>query len=244
MTTSSYYAPGPFNFRSRADFAADRLKMAILRGELQPGERVIPSALCELWGISQTPMREAFQRLVASGLVELEDHKGAKVASISAADCEDLIGLRSMLEGRALRESLAAADDTWRESAELWYERLSETLTDDILEDAGKLAAFNHAHQNFHLAMLGGCSSHWLVHTIKLLMDNSLRYRMRRVQPRGGAASLLAEHEALLQAALQNRSEDLVRLNHDHLWRTVTLVRELSSDDTSSSIHSVAANET
>ena len=55
----------------------DRLKEAILRGELRPGEKLTAAALATRWNVSQTPLREAFQRLAAEGLVELRPQRGA-----------------------------------------------------------------------------------------------------------------------------------------------------------------------
>lgn len=216
--------------KSRSDFAADRLKMSILEGELRPGDRLVPGVLGEAWGISQTPMREAFQRLAATGLIELVDQKGARVTAISPDDCADLFGLRSVLEAQALTSSLAEADSAWQRDLNESYDTLSDVLTDAYTEDADSLDRFDRAHRAFHLALIGAAPGHWLKHVIELLMDNSLRYRVTTLNRRGTAAALLDEHKAMLDAAMAGDAELLARLNHEHLWKTVEVTREMSAD--------------
>jgi DNA-binding GntR family transcriptional regulator len=69
--------------RTREEFAADRLREAIFRGELEPGERLDEHALAELWGVSRTPVRSAIRILAAESLVELHPHRGAVVNELS-----------------------------------------------------------------------------------------------------------------------------------------------------------------
>ena len=74
--------PQAYSFPSKTEFAADRLREAIINGELKPGERLTTPSLAERLGVSQTPLREAFQRLATEGLVERIDQRGARVAPI------------------------------------------------------------------------------------------------------------------------------------------------------------------
>ena len=68
------HAPG-----TRADWAHQRLKAAILTGELAPGTKLVVDELSQRWAVSPTPLREAFQRLGGHGLVELTSQRGARV---------------------------------------------------------------------------------------------------------------------------------------------------------------------
>lgn len=70
---------------------------------------------------------------------------------------------------------------------------------------------------------------HWLTHVIELLMDNSIRYRMGTLGYRGAAEALLAEHKTMLEAAIANDPDLLVRLNEAHLEKTIELTRELAA---------------
>src|SRR5260221_8530480 len=94
---------------TRSEWAEDRLRQAILRGELRPGQRLHASDLAERWDVSATPLREAFQRLAGEGLVELLPHRGARVGELAAHATPALYELRLLLEPLALRHFLEAS---------------------------------------------------------------------------------------------------------------------------------------
>jgi DNA-binding GntR family transcriptional regulator len=72
----------------------------ILRGEVASGARLGEVELAERLGVSRTPVREALTRLAAEGLVEIVPNRGARVASWTVAELEDVFDLRSALEPR------------------------------------------------------------------------------------------------------------------------------------------------
>ena len=58
------------------------LRERILSTELEPGADLDELSLCETYGVSRTPLREVLQRLSGEGLIQLEENRGAKVASM------------------------------------------------------------------------------------------------------------------------------------------------------------------
>lgn len=68
-----------------------------------PGERLRIAALCQLFGSSPTPVKEALRQLEAEGLVTIEPRRGARVATMSQRDFEEIFQLRVELEAMALR---------------------------------------------------------------------------------------------------------------------------------------------
>ena len=97
--------------RTREEFAADRLREAIFRGELEPGERLDEHALAELWGISRTPVRSAIRILAAESLIELHPHRGAVVNELSPNELGEVYLVRGLLEGMAARLASRPAID-------------------------------------------------------------------------------------------------------------------------------------
>ena len=65
------------------DVVFQTLRQAILKGELQPGERLMEIKLAETLGVSRTPIREAIRKLELEGLVVMIPRKGAAVANIT-----------------------------------------------------------------------------------------------------------------------------------------------------------------
>ena len=80
------------------DLVFTTLRQAILKGELQPGERLMEIQLAEKMGVSRTPIREAIRKLEKEGLVNMVPRKGAEVAGISEKMLKDVLEVRRTLE--------------------------------------------------------------------------------------------------------------------------------------------------
>ena len=80
------------------DVVFNTLRAAILKGELKPGERLMEIALADKLGVSRTPIREAIRKLELEGLVVMAPRKGAKVASITERDLNDVLEVRKGME--------------------------------------------------------------------------------------------------------------------------------------------------
>ena len=101
---------------SKADQMYSVLRDEILNGVLRPGESLSVLKVADRFGASRTPVRDAFIRLEADGLVSLIDRQGARISPISIRGVRDLFEMRIMLEGSATRQvaDAAAQDDKVR----------------------------------------------------------------------------------------------------------------------------------
>lgn len=91
--------------------ATAALRVAILRGILPPGQRLRQEDLAEQLGVSRIPLRDAFRRLEAEGLVRIEGRRGARVATLSADDVAEIYELRLMLEVHCIRLAIRGLTD-------------------------------------------------------------------------------------------------------------------------------------
>ena len=85
------------------DVVFNTLRQAILRGEMEPGERLMEIQLAQKLGVSRTPIREAIRKLELEGLVIMIPRKGAEVAHITEKDMRDVLEVRCTLEGGGSR---------------------------------------------------------------------------------------------------------------------------------------------
>lgn len=83
------------------DEVLSKLRAMILRGDLAPGERVQERTLCEQFGISRTPLREALKVLAASGLIELWPSRGARITPLRADEVAEIFDVIAILEREA-----------------------------------------------------------------------------------------------------------------------------------------------
>jgi DNA-binding GntR family transcriptional regulator len=80
---------------------------AIHCGDLKPGDRITEGELAGRLGISRSPVREAFARLIHDGLVVQRPRRGTFVAKLERNDIEDIQEVRALVEGHAARRAAA-----------------------------------------------------------------------------------------------------------------------------------------
>ena len=85
--------------RTKQEFVYRTLRDAILRCELQPGERLVIDDLARRLNVSIIPVREALQLLQAESLVQVVPHVGTSVAPVSRASIIDVFAVLEGLEG-------------------------------------------------------------------------------------------------------------------------------------------------
>ncbi|MDP4796563.1 MAG: GntR family transcriptional regulator [Rhodospirillales bacterium] len=99
------------------DELVTRLRDMIFAGELKGGDRVPEQRLCDMLGVSRTPLREALKVLGNEGLLDLLPNRGARVAVLSVDDIDEIFPVMGALE--ALSGELACARLTDAEFAEI-----------------------------------------------------------------------------------------------------------------------------
>jgi DNA-binding GntR family transcriptional regulator len=81
----------------------ERLRAAIIGGQLAPGQRLIERELTGMLGVSRTVVREVLRQLESEGLIAIIPNKGPVVRELSATEARDLYTIRAALEGLAAR---------------------------------------------------------------------------------------------------------------------------------------------
>lgn len=88
----------------------EKLRADILSLRIRPGEKISENELCEQFNVSRTPIRGAFQRLDAEGLISIEPYKSTCVSLLNFNEIEQLIYMRYALEAAVLRDFIADFD--------------------------------------------------------------------------------------------------------------------------------------
>ena len=201
------------------DVVCNTLRDAILKGELEPGERLMEIQLAERLGVSRTPIREAIRKLELEGLVLMIPRKGAEVAKISEKSLRDVLEVRRSLEELA---------------AELACQRMdAEALKD--LEDAqkafiqavesGETMTMAEADEHFHDVIYMGTGNTRLVQILNNLREQMYRYRLEYIKDAEKRQILLVEHESILRAIRSRHvaeAKEAVRAHIDNQEITVS----------------------
>lgn len=200
------------------------LRGDVLGGAFRPAEKLKFSPLCERYGASVSVIREALTRLAEQGLVEAEPRIGFRVRSLSLADLQDLTATRIDLETLAFRYSIERGDVEWESALVAAHHRLertpmheegSTTLTDE----------WESAHAAFHIALLAGCASPWLLGMTHTLRDAAEFYRRWSYTQQPGR-DVAGEHRDILTAALDRDADRASALLAQHYRHTAQIVEE------------------
>jgi DNA-binding GntR family transcriptional regulator len=192
---------------------ADHLRKAILRGTIEPGERVRQEDIAQQLGASRLPVREALQMLAAEGLVEHEPNKGARVPYRSMHEVDVMYRMREQLEPLALAESVPLT------SAGTMF-RLIEIQEE--IEAGVDVNRFLELDREFHLRSYSGCTIEQLTGTITRLWNSTQFYRRAFMKLTGPERRWVvnAEHRLLLDAIDRRDEVDAGRFLAGHIRRT------------------------
>lgn len=172
---------------------------ALRSGLYRPGDRLREEEVAERLGVSRTPVREAFGRLMAGKLVEPSAGRGLVVRTLGTAEVLELYAMREILEGAAA--ALAARN---RLEAELdALGDLQHRLGDASLP-APELARINIL---FHAAIVRAARNRYLRQALAELQDAIALLGPTTFSVPGRPAEGAAEHEAILDAIRQGRPD-------------------------------------
>lgn len=174
----------------------------ILAGRRQAGESLPELKLCQQFGVSRTPVREALRMLEQKGLCELVPNRGAVVQGITDSELWDIYTIRENVESLASRWAAERATDG--ELAEL---REMVELQEFYLQRqaAGRL---NDLDSRFHQAIYEYCRSRPLQHMLTDLHHQITLYRRRSFNTENRTALAIQEHIQILEA-LEARDPEL-----------------------------------
>jgi DNA-binding GntR family transcriptional regulator len=107
------------------------LKERIIRWEYAPGHRFTEEGLCEEFGVSRSPVREALRMLVENKLVDKTPHKGYSVKQLDMQEIHELYDVRMALETFVV-ERLAQGsypEEDWKELYRTWQNLQKASIT-------------------------------------------------------------------------------------------------------------------
>ncbi|GLZ54175.1 putative transcriptional regulator, GntR family protein [Actinomycetospora sp. NBRC 106378] len=198
-------------------------KAAILDGSLPGGDLISEGQVAEVLAMSRTPVREAFLRLEAEGLLRLFPKRGALVVPVSPAEVEAVLEARELVEGHAVAK-LCATTEPERSAV---VARLREVLDDQRAAfAAGDERAFAEGDRRFHTVLVESAGNPILSELYASLRDRQLRMNLGSLLGHGPARAeeILGQHDAILAALGPDRTAEAHGRLSEHLEATRTAV--------------------
>ena len=190
---------------------ADRLRTQIYQHELKPGDAIDEMALCERYGISRTPLREALKVLNSEGLIELIPRKGSFVRSMDIEELNELFPVMAVLEGLCAREAVENCTPPDLKQLEMMHAKLEEYA------EQGNIDAYYEQNFVFHQAIQDLSANKWLQRIIGDLRKILRLARHMQLTIPGRLSASLEEHRQIMKA-FRKHDPDMADQNmQDHL---------------------------
>ncbi len=200
------------------------LRKMIIDGQFVPGDKIPERQLCDQFGVSRTPLREALKVLAAEGLVQLAPNRGAMVAALTPDELDECLPMVATIE--SLAGELACSNITDEEIAAIksFHARML------VADAAGNLDGLLAMNREFHRGIVAAARNPMLT-----AIHDTLFFRVGRNRPaphrsREKTAEALADHDEIIEALEARQSQRLAGLLQRHIvhtyrseWRSVPL---------------------
>lgn len=196
---------------TRAEQIADSLEQAIFQGEYEDGNRLDEIKLAEHFNVSRTPIREALQRLVMSGMAQQVPRRGVFVRQPGPVDLLEMFETMAELEAACARLSAIRMSEEALERLAQANERCNIAVEQD------DVASYYSENEKFHQEIYLGATNSYLRNEALRLQSRLKPYRRVQLRFRGRMSQSLAEHTAIVNALTNGDSDEAARLLRAHV---------------------------
>ena len=177
------------------------IRQAICNGQLKPGEKVGEPELAKQFGISRTPIREAFRQLESEGYLQVVPRKGVVVAELSQRDKKEYFAIKGVLEGYAAQVATLLLTDK--------AQNRLETLAEKLQQSAAKGDVNEHFKERneFHEIFLKAADNHKLHEMIQHLEAKFSQLHLMSLEVEGRMRVSASEHGLIVSAFKAKNSE-------------------------------------
>ena len=178
----------------RAAQITAELQADIDGGRLLPGDALDERLLSTRFNVSRTPIREALQRLAASGLVRIVPRQGVFVSRMSLPELRDMYEMLAELEGSVARLCASRIQEPWLSALQKAVEE------GQAAADRGDWLAYAQTNADFHHALYEGCLNRPLAEQCRLTRRRVQVYSVNAFQQPGRMLGSAREHAELAEA--------------------------------------------
>jgi len=214
--------------RTLAAHVQERIREAIFKQNLKPGERIDQLKLAKELKVSMAPIREALKGLEAEGLVMIQPRRGAFVVEVSITDMDELYFARQLIEGETIYHAVPHMTGADFADLQAMIDAMRRATENN---DVNTYIALN---RQFHLRIYTALSNPHLVQVIRVLWERSELYRYRYMFVTRETERIHREHEGILEACRQHDRALARERARQHIILTQRELDHLLKGDTSS----------
>lgn len=197
------------------------IRHRIINGDLVPGSRLGTRMLCEYYGISDTPLKQALNRLLSEGMVEAIPRRGMRVRRLGQRDIQEAIEARMMIESYAVEAAIRSA-----QGGVGLIEKLEENLREDerLIKAAGDLSVYSElaeeeleVSQAFHEILVANIGNSVILRAYHNILNHRYLYYQFNLNKKEQALSSLREHEQILDCLRNLDTQGMCQAIRRHL---------------------------
>jgi len=204
-----------------------RLQPLIISGELAPGTKVPEKELCERFGVSRTPMREALKVLASDGFVRLKQNRGAWVTRVTVSEVEEVFPVLGALEALVGELACKSITDAEIEAIRALHDKMILSYENRALD------AYFAANQEIHSAIQIAARNETLFVACEALSLRMQRARYLANMSEQRWHDAVQEHEQIMTdlAARDGKALGQTLLNHIEAKR-ISVLKWLHQQET------------
>ena len=203
------------------DVVFHTLREAILRGDLEPGERLMELQLAAKLGVSRTPIREAIRMLEQEGLAITIPRRGAEVAKMTEKDMNDVLQIREALDELAASIACELITEEELEKLEKAIEAFEVALTTKDIKEIAE------ADVAIHDIIYEATRNLKLVTILNNLREQIYRYRIQYLKDENNYPNLIKEHREILEGLKQKNREMVTDSMRRHVVHQAVAVKAM-----------------
>ncbi len=189
----------------------DRIRQAIVTGDLPPGTHLPDRMMCERFGVSRTVVREAIRLLEAEGLVTVLPRRGPFVADLSSAEAVQIYEVRAALEALAGQGFAERASEAERAALRHVVQQLEDHGATDTRE------ALLDRKRAFYAILLQGSRNAYAARMLGLLLNRNSQLRATSLASPNRLPNTIRELWRIVAAIEQRDGEGAAAACRDHV---------------------------
>lgn len=201
-------------YKNRSEMVFETLKQEILDLELKPGQMISENEICERFGVSRTPVREAVRRLQEQDFVLTVPYSGTLVTLLNLDNIKQMIYMRVAVETMVMRDFMEIATPLWMEEVRYMI-RKQQAL---IQEKGFEPEQFYHMDAEMHAIWFKATGKRKLWDMIQAKQLHYTRFRMLDFVTETDFTRIIREHKALFELLEKKDIKGLERSLRDHLY--------------------------
>ncbi|MGW1717488.1 GntR family transcriptional regulator [Streptomyces sp. NPDC002156] len=200
--------------------ALERLRQAILRGDMAPAQRLVENELAEQFGVTRASVRAALIELESEGLVERIRNRGSRVRVVTVEEAVAITECRMVLEGLcAAKAAVAATDD---QLAQLTG--VGEAMAKAVAN--GEPVTYSELNQDLHARIRQFSGQQTAVELLEKLNAQLVRHRFQLALRPGRPQQSLSEHLAMVETITARDPQAAEKAARAHLTSVIAALRE------------------